>query len=1067
MTHTPQSQNCPHRSPRCADRLPHDAGVAMVLVMVALVVALILAMGFLARQSTSAGVTENIQAHSQARLIAESALELAIAHVQQTADWRENRPQGAWVTDAPMAGGTYTIEGYDGIDENGDGVIDGDGSFTDDLTDPITLIGRGQVDGVTHQVVARINSSAAAVKTLLLVVPDAHDLDNQDAEKQRLIESWNYKVRTISADATPDTLDAAVLDADVIYISEQVNAGKLYHKLRSATIGAVIEEPDLADDFRICWSYRSSQGTTIYISDNTHHITAPFAEGELAITSNSNPLCEASSTLADGARVLGRDRPGGSATVVAVEASADLLGSHVAAGRRVMLPWGGNAFNVFELNNNGRTIMRRAIEWAAQQPQARPPISHWLLDEVTGKAAMDSVGSRHGEYEKSPRLGEPGIHNTAVSFDGHKDHLVINHDDGMLLEDGTFSFWVKPDSLSGRQGLLSKDSTGYDDGGHLTMYLDGDELVTRLQSRWWSYEVQSDDLFETDQWHHVAVTFGSTRLRLYVDGKMVDNSGYTGGLDGSSGSPGNHEPLVIAANAWNSDDGKANHLKEYFDGVIDDLRLYDYGLSSAEIQKIYQEGTDHEAGAPQLVGLYEFEEVIFQPQLIAHWPLDDTHGNDAAEVVGGLEGRYHRGVRLGEEGYGGGIAPQFDGKNDVVELPHDPRFLLDQGAVGFYFKTNERWDNQGLFSKDSTGYDNGGHLTIYLNGGRVAVRLQNDSWGEYIDSRTPILEDQWYHVMFTFGPRGMRLYIDGQLDRDYANFTSGLGASSGGTGNSEPIAIGANAWSSDDESIWDNHSHLDGQIDDVRIYDRQLSHEQVADVYHGRTMTPSTGPGTDVLDNSGFGDPLNLHINDVRYIDWLEDGGLEVDGRTIIASSGAATKVRQALAATSELTVYALVIPKQLGQGGPARIATISGDGQRSSFMLGQSGHSYAARLHTTSTGDNGTPTVESPRVLGNDRLQHLMMTYDGEYVRIYHDGILDAARARSGSFDNWDPDQLMVLANNRSGWADWRGKLYRVAVYDRALNQLQIDDVLRGDEPGTYNEEAEIQYKVNWIESP
>jgi hypothetical protein len=44
----------------------------------------------------------------------------------------------------------------------------------------------------------------------------------------------------------------------------------------------------------------------------------------------------------------------------------ELLWGGNAPARRVMLPWGGSAFNVSALNDDGKTIMKRALEWAAQ-----------------------------------------------------------------------------------------------------------------------------------------------------------------------------------------------------------------------------------------------------------------------------------------------------------------------------------------------------------------------------------------------------------------------------------------------------------------------------------------------------------------------------------------------------------------------------------------------------------------------------------------------------------------------------------------------------------------------------
>ena len=68
-------------------------------------------------------------------------------------------------------------------------------------------------------------------------------------------------------------------------------------------------------------------------------------------------------------------------------------------------------------------------------------------------------------------------------------------------------------------------------------------------------------------------------------------------------------------------------------------------------------------------------------------------------------------------------ATQFDGQNDYEELDHSDAFLLDNGTVMFWFMTDDLTGIRGLFSKDSSGYDTGGHLTFYIQSSHLLVRL--------------------------------------------------------------------------------------------------------------------------------------------------------------------------------------------------------------------------------------------------------------------------------------------------------------------------------------------------------
>jgi hypothetical protein len=408
----------------------------MLLVMIALVMGSVLAMTFLGTQSTAHGIAQNIHHHAQARAVAESGLVIAIAHIQQNADWRTTFADGLWLEDQSFQSGTFTVWGEDGYDENGDGIIDGDGDLADDDSDPLTLTVLGSLDGVTHQVQAVVHpaGTGSSSLTVLLVVDDASDLTSQDQAKQELMEGWGYTVNLISASASQANFTSAAAAANVAYITEDVKPNDLNTKLTSATIGIVIEEPDLYEDLGIASkSGGTFQDTKIYITDNSHDITSTFDTGQLTIASSKTLLARVKKNYTDDLQVLATskdnsddddddddkknnsthdsdddhdngygnddddddddDKHDGKKNnsthdseddhdngygnddkdddddekypVLAVLDTGDALeDGGTAAGRRVVLPFGGSTFNVSSLNANGRTLMQRSLQWA-------------------------------------------------------------------------------------------------------------------------------------------------------------------------------------------------------------------------------------------------------------------------------------------------------------------------------------------------------------------------------------------------------------------------------------------------------------------------------------------------------------------------------------------------------------------------------------------------------------------------------------------------------------------------------------------------------------------------------
>jgi hypothetical protein len=121
------------------------------------------------------------------------------------------------------------------------------------------------------------------------------------------------------------------------------------------------------------------------------------------------------------------------------------------------------------------------------------------------------------------------------------------------------------------------------------------------------------------------------------------------------------------------------------------------------------------------------------------------------------------------------------------------------------------------------------------------------------------------------------------------------------------------------------------------------------------------GTGRVVRDTSGTGTPLNLQVKDDSTVQWLPGGGLRIGGSALIASSGPATKVTEAVRQSRALTIEAWIRPENTVQAGPARIVTLSRDMGGRNFTLGQKADAYEVRLRTTATSPNGEPAVSSP----------------------------------------------------------------------------------------------------------
>jgi len=182
----------------------------------------------------------------------------------------------------------------------------------------------------------------------------------------------------------------------------------------------------------------------------------------------------------------------------------------------------------------------------------------------------------------------------AFSFDGSDDYLMIPHHADYLLDAGSVSFFMYPTSLTGSQGLFSKDSAGFGSGGHLHIYSSGSRIAAQIQTTsgdpygtGTTVSLQSSTgALSLNQWYHVLVTWGDGQLRLYLNGVLVSKADHLGGLGTTSGGSGNARPIVLGASATNSGANSVTPLKDYFAGRMDDVRIYDVPMDAAQALKL-------------------------------------------------------------------------------------------------------------------------------------------------------------------------------------------------------------------------------------------------------------------------------------------------------------------------------------------------------------------------------------------------------------------------------------------------------------------------------------------------
>ncbi|MEM9418111.1 MAG: LamG-like jellyroll fold domain-containing protein [Planctomycetota bacterium] len=593
-------------------------GLAMVLVMIALAVGTIIALTFLSSQTTSTAIAHNATRQVQARAVAEDGMRLVIEHLRTDTEWRDGYTHGTWATLTGFNGGTARVLFED----------EEDSDLGDDVSDPFVLTVEGTFSGVVHRISNRVvPTGTSSTITVMFVSGNAYHAD-EDLERIAVIESWGYNVFTVADSDPQSAYDAAAALSDVIYVSEESASGSVGTKLNGYPIGVVNEEQALQDELKMSTSGGNWTGSTIDITDNTHPITSGFALGELQITHNSTGMIQSGGTPAAGLNTLAERVSSSTRLLTYLEIGDTMTDGNPSPQRRVTLPFGSNAFEYDQLNDDGQRLMKQAIDWAAQSPGDTLSADHrWTLNETSGVAAQDDQGGLDGTYTLGPTLGTIGVSGTAATFsESTFDRVTLPVEVLDGLTDYTVSLWLKT-TKTGQQAVFS-GASGSNNNSQLLFFNNSSQLRYYYGSGTGTYKSWGMSSVADDQWHHVVLVRDQTlsEVTLYLNGVSL-------GTQSQSMSAVDIEHLVLAEEQDSVDGGYVD--SQSFEGSMDDVRIFASILSADQVLDLYEQAATN-GDAPALVALYEFEEPSpVTPQLVGHWKLNESSAASTFVEVGG------------------------------------------------------------------------------------------------------------------------------------------------------------------------------------------------------------------------------------------------------------------------------------------------------------------------------------------------------------------------------------------------------------------------------------------------
>jgi len=444
-----------------------------------------------------------------------------------------------------------------------------------------------------------------------------------------------------------------------------------------------------------------------------------------------------------------------------------------------------------------------------------PPVIEWKLDETIGSTANDTSGHNVtgslGTGSSAP-LWTTGKVGSALNFSTPGQVVTATTSD---LPNNAFtqSAWIYPTSYTGTGNNNDRNTIIYANDKYLQ--LQNDQKIgiylTGLTSP--GYHA-SNSTVPLNQWTHVAYSWNGSNIVIYING-IVDNT-----------IPNTGNASLVMSDFRIGYQSAA--YERQFDGKIDQVLVYDYARSTAQI------ALDYNRGKP-----------------IAYYKLDECEGttvhstNDSylttlnGTINIGLGGSQASAGTCSTSSTAWGVGAtgktnsslSFDGLDDWVDLGK-PALLNFSGRPNMTFSawlkpSSNCPSNHGIFSNGQGGgtttvrYD----LVFYSPNRLRLVIGDGTTYSNYYSSNNSIPYNTWTHIVITLDSNNQVIfYINGKQDGSIQTLTNDLSSSS----SNWKIGTSYNLTSS---------YAFGGQIDEVKIYNFTLTPAQIKTDYNNGAVS--------------------------------------------------------------------------------------------------------------------------------------------------------------------------------------------------------------------------------------
>jgi hypothetical protein len=505
-------------------------------------------------------------------------------------------------------------------------------------------------------------------------------------------------------------------------------------------------------------------------------------------------------------------------------------------------------------------------------------LGSWHLDETSGSTSYDSSGSGINGTATGTTI-VAGKFGNARQGGTTSDYINLGTTIPWISNSvGTISVWFKANDVTTYQVFYGNAHTASVGCGSRLIFgvyqgkIYGEiGYASPCNAMTWS----GSTTLSIGTWYHAVFQYDGTSYNLFLNGQAEavtpGGTAGTGTWFNATNDANQQEALLLARNY------QGTTIYNPFNGILDEVRIYNRALSAAEISALYaahaapnyqdvrffdsdgvtplsywrtSDGNFYvrvpyvpngnktiyiQYGSPNVTSGGENNSIVPNyTGMVGYWHMDGNSTDSSGNNNNGTGTAVTYGTAYGKFGQGA----SFNGSNSYVNIPNNASLNVSGGiSMAAWIKTSGTNNYSGIVQKFVDSNNTGWGLSYHTGG---AVRADFGNGSSYIvaaSSGVNVVDNVWHFLVATYDGSTAKIYVDGVL--------RGSVAGSGYlTNNTRNLGIG-------EDSDGGGGRYFNGLIDEVRIYNRALSASEISALY--TYPTSSTGSETTANPSATFG----------------------------------------------------------------------------------------------------------------------------------------------------------------------------------------------------------------------